>query len=513
MSDRNGNNKIVKLSTDLDSLASYHGRHSYRVFKNLVMENDNLGRTLLNNCNLQNCFIKNCKMDSVDFQGTEFFCCTFENVSFHGADIASCIFRNCSFDKCSFDAINFFDNNIVNSQIKDCKFNVSTINNNIWDKCEFIEFRPEDTSIYSNEFSYCLFTNSSLLSAIYYTIFDKCKFIDSEIDSYILGFQFGLLPKDLRTLNIVHFGEKNVTIGYIKDKLFKIYQERQMRIEAKILNMIFANNTGVEIEELVNLLFNELDCGYTIKVDEARFIRKILSHIYKTNRISLFYYLFIIYNISKNNILEYRKTLSDNLYNEISILYQFIFSIKMDLEKVYIEISNIFLSNIKYLEKAKIEFIYTCRPSYRVYEIINESSSHNISPILEFEGCFHEIYEFVIENLHYFAALVTITGVNLPSIVKKIKKFIKFIKDKFDKNGSNNDDDDKNNTGGVVIDDCTTTETVQITRRESGNIVMQNNNIIIQELTYEQTVRTVVRHKKEIITDYDKKNFKRFNIR
>ena len=511
MADKGNNNKIVKKFTNLDTLAGYHGRHSYRVFKNLFIENDDLSRTLLNNCNLQNCLIKNCKMDNVDYQGTEFFCCTFESVTFHGADIASCIFRNCSFDKCSFDATNFFDNNILNSKIKDSKFNVSTINNNIWDKCKFIEFCPDDTSIYSNEFSCCSFTNSSLLSAIYYTIFDKCKFIDSEIDSYILGFQFGLRPKDLRILNIEHFGEKNVSVDYMKKKLLKVYEERQMQIETKLLNMIFANNTGVEIEELISLLFIELENGYTVKVDEARFIRKILSHIYKTNKISLFYYLFIIDNIRKKNILEYRRILSDNLYNEISILCQFIFSIKMDLEKGYIKICDILLSNFGYLENAKIEFVYKRRPSYRIYEIINESSDYSIKPVSEFEGCFHEIYEFIIDNIDCFATLVTITGVNLSLIIKNIWKFVKFIKGKFNKNNSDNNDD-KKNAEHIAVEDYTKFETVEVENKESSNILIQGNTIIVQESIYKKTVQTVVIHRNEIIEGYDKKNFRGFNI-
>ena len=249
-------NKIIKLYSDSNLLTDYHGRHSYKVFRNLKIENFDLGRTLMNSCSLQNCNFTKCNMDSVDLQGTEFSNCTFIEVSFEGADITSCNFKDCTFERCAVNATNFIDNNFVKCKVVVTSFDEATVNNNIWSNCSFVRFNPNDTSMYSNEFIKCNFTDSKLLTAIYYTIFDNCEFIASEIDSYILGFTFGLRLADLRKLEIEHFNEKNADLKISLRKMHTVYAERRMPLEIKLLDMISSVNIGIEVEKLIKLLFN-----------------------------------------------------------------------------------------------------------------------------------------------------------------------------------------------------------------------------------------------------------------
>ena len=440
-------------------------------------------------------------MDSVDYQGSEFYCCTFENVSFHGADISSCIFKNSCFIKCDFNATNFIDNNIINCAVTSSNFIVSTINNNIWDKCKFLAFAPDDTSMYSNEFYFCIFEDCVLISAIYYTIFSKCRFYSTQIDSYILGFQYGLRHKDLKGLRIEHFKEKDVSTSFLKKDLSRIYIERQMYIEKNVFDMVFSNNIGEDLDELVRLLFNYIDIGLIVKIDEVRFIRKILNHIYKKKEIPLFYYIFIINDLQNKKFFEYKKLLSDNLFCEISILYQLIYSIKMEIESVYLEICDNLLNSKPLLENVTIEFVYKRRPNYRIYEIIEQSSNYKIKPIRELNGSFIE--DYLLNNpdiLMYLAAISTILGVNLYGFFKFICKSIKnLVKRKKEKNKAED----------TIVKKESVSEILEVT--EFNKNISTDNGIYREEIYYKIS-RTIISHKVEIIQNYDKNNLKKINI-
>lgn len=507
----------LQLYSESSSLMGFHARHSYKVFKNLQTEKLDLSKTLLNNCCLQKCSFINCEMDNVDFQGTEFDHCVFFSVSFHGADISSCIFKSCIFDNCKFASTNFIDNHISLSVIKSTGFDCATINNNIWTKCEFINFSPDDTSVYSNEFIKCKFIDSGLLSAIYYTIFDGCSFLNSEIDSYILGFQFGLKSKDLKKLVIEHFGEKHVDFKRMRKMMRTVFEERNMPLEHKILDLIFADNLGVEIEQLVNIFFNSISNGLIVKVDEVRFIRKIINNLYKENKISLFYYLLIIERLKEQPLLNYRNILSENVFNEITMLYHLLYSIKMEIESGYIQLCDIIYNNFSFIQYAQIELIYNKKPSFRVYEIINQITNKCCLPIQESYGSFHECYEITKEILENLSAILTIVGTSASAIIIAIKKFIKKRKSKKEKSAPLAQEVTEFKLMKVnketVSEEYTSTETYDIIENKVHEIQTENQNTFIRETIFHQTVHTVVVHKEKIISSYDKKNLKKFVIK
>ena len=507
----------LQLYSESSSLMGFHGRHSYKVFKNLQTENLDLSKTLLNNCCLQDCSFINCKIDNVDFQGTEFDHCTFFNISFRGADISSCIFKSCIFDNCKFASTNFIDNNISLSTIESTVFDYATINNNIWTKCEFINFSPDDTSVCSNEFIKCKFIDSGLLSAIYYTIFDGCSFLNSEIDSYILGFQFGLKSKDLKNLGIEHFGEKHVDFKRLRKIMRTVFEERNMPLENKILDLIFADNLGVEIEQLVNLVFNSISNGLIVKVDEVRFIRKIINNLYKGNKISLFYYLLIIERLNEQPLLNYRNTLSENIFNEITMFYHLLYSIKMEIESSYIQLCDIMYHKFSFIQDAQVELIYNKKPSFRIYEIINQITNKGCLPVRESYGSFHEWYEIAKEILENLSVILTIVGTSVSAIIIAIKKFIKKRKSKKEKSAPLEQEVAKFKSLKVnketLIEEYTLTETYDIIENKTHKIQTNNQNIFIRETIFHQTVHTVVVHKEKIISCYDKKNLKKIVIK
>ena len=503
--------------SESSSLMNFHGRHSYKVFKNIKTENFDLNKTLLNNCSLQNCVFINCQMDSVDYQGTEFEHCVFFNSSFKGSDISSCTFNGCMFDRCRFTATNFIDNNISSSIIKSTGFECATINNNIWTRCDFNHFMPDDTSIYSNEFINCKFVNSGLLSAIYYTIFDRCSFLDSEIDSYILGFQFGLKAKDLKSLKIEYFGEKYMDCKRMRKIMSTVYEERNMPLENKILDLIFTDNLGVEIEQLVNLIFHSLSNGLIVKVDEVRFIRKIINNLYKENKISLFYYLLIIQNLKEQPVLNYRNILSENVFNEITMFYHLLYSINMEIESGYIQLCDLINNDYPFIKNSQVELIYKKKPSFRIYEIINQMTDKRCLPVQESYGSFHECYLITKEILENLSAILTIAGTSISAIIIAVKKFIKKRKVNKENAIPLEQKDTKFETLKIhketVIKEYTSTESYKIVENKIDEIQTENHNTFIRETIFQQTVHTVVIHKEEMISYYDKKNLKKFVIK
>ena len=507
----------LQLYSESSSLMTSHGRHSYKVFKNIQMEDFDLSKTLLNNCSLQNCIFINCQMNSVDYQGTEFDHCVFSNISFKGSDISSCTFNGCMFDGCRFTATNFIDNNISSSIIKSTRFECATINNNIWTRCDFNHFMPDDTSIYSNEFIKCKFVNSGLLSAIYYTIFDRCSFLDSEIDSYILGFQFGLKTKDLKSLKIEHFGEKYVDCKRMRKMMSMVYEERNMPLENKILDLIFTDNLGVEIEQLVNLVFHSLVNGLIVKVDEVRFIRKIINNLYKESKLSLFYYLLIIQKLKEKPILNYRNILSENVFNEITMFYHLLYSINMEIESGYLQLCDLINTGYPFIKDSQFELIYRKKPSFRIYEIINQTTEKHCLPVQESYGSFHECYLITKEILENLSAILTIAGTSISAIIVAVKKFIK--KRKVDKKNAIllEQKDAKFETLKIyketVVKEYTSTETYKIVENKIHETQTKNQNTFIQETVFHQTVHTVVIHKEEMISCYDKKNLKKIIIK
>ncbi len=509
-------NRQLQLYSELDSLKEYHGRHSYKVFKNIQTENSDLSKTLLNNCCLQNCRFINCKMDSVDYQGTEFINCVFFNVSFKGSDISSCIFKYCTFENCEFEATNFIDNNISLSAVKSTAYDCATVNNNIWTKCEFVNFAPDDTSMYSNEFIKCKFIKSELLTAIYFTVFDRCSFISSKIDSYILGFQFGLMNKDFKRLDIEHFDEKHVGYKRIRNLLHTIYEERNMPLENKILDLSFSDKLGFDVEQLVNLVFVSLSNGLVIKVDEIRFIRKIINNLYKENKISLFYYLFIIEKLKGYPVLNYRNTLSENVYNEITMFYHLLYSIKMEIESGYIQLCDILTENYFYLHNVQIELIYNRKPDFRVYEIIQQITNKEFLPVHESFGSFHESYEIAKEVLENISLIMAIFGTSILAITKAVKKFIKKKKEKKENSASSKqavEATESTENREIVIEKYTSTDTYNVTEKKIHEIQNENSNTFIRETIFHKTVHTIIVHKEKIISGYDKKNLKKIVIK
>lgn len=506
-----------QLYAEVNSIMGFHGRHSYKVFKNCKTENLDLGRTLLNNCSLQNCGFINCSMDSVDYQGTEFDHCAFFNVSFKGADISSCIFKSCSFDNCKFASTNFIDNNISLSTFNSTDFDCATVNNNIWTRCEFIHFTPDDTAIYSNEFIKCSFFKSQLLSAIYYTIFNNCKFSDSVIDSYILGFQFGLRSKDFKNLEIEHFGEKNVDYKRMQKMMHMVYKERNMPLENKILDLIFTNKLGVEVERLVNLIFNSLSSGLIVKVDEVRFIRKIINNLYRENKISLFYYLLIIERLKEQPISVYRNILSENVFNEITMFYHLLYSIKMEIESGYIQLCDTINNNFPFLQNSQVELIYSEKPFFRIYEIINQITDKQYLPVQESYGSFHECYEITKEILENLSVILTIIGTSVSAIIIAIKKFVKKRKAEKEKSVTAEQENAEYKASKAdketVIENYTSTETYDIIEQKVREIQTEDQNTFIRETIFHQTVHTVVVHKEKVISCYDNKNLKKIVIK
>ena len=492
-----------------DKMLTQHGRHSYEVFEKANSSNKDLSKLLLNNCCVRHWQFNNCNIDNSDFQGTEFENCEFINTSFNGADITSCSFKNCIFINCKFLATNLIDTNIINSTINFAEINTATFNNNIWERCIFETFQPIDTSIFANDFIRCKFVNSELLTAIYYTIFDKCSFYETEIDSYILGFQFGLSDKDLNKMKIEHFGEKNMPLSKSLRLMNNIYDNRRMFLEKELLNIIRNRQIGNAIESLIKLLIDYINNGWKIKVDEIRFIRRIINYLYKNNGLQLFYYYYIITHIENLSSAYCRNVLTENLYNELMLLCHTLYSIKMDIENEYRNLSSLLFDNEEYLSQMQIEFIYKNKPDYRISNIIEKSCYNKpYLPIYESYGSFHEIYEIAKEVINNWAAIITIVG-GMFGVGKMIKSFFKRRRQK----KINHKKQIAHNTVGLIEDTSCEFSELMVIEETTKTITETTIASLEQEKILHKTVETIVNNRIAIIRDYDKNNIKKIIVK
>lgn len=502
----NKKDKSIQLFSPYNEIRTQHGRYSYKMFRNTLTKDCNLSKTLLNNCNLQNSTFQQCDLSSSDIQGTEFYQCAFINVTFNGGDISSCIFRECIFDNCFFIATNIIDNCFFNCKILSCKVESSTINTNILDFCIFQSFEPKDSSLYTNDFLKCNFIKCKLFSSIYYSIFEKCTFIESEIDSYIFGFQYGLRKKDLQSMKIEHFGIADIGFTASINSLRTIYKERQMILEESILNMICTSSLGESIELLIDILFKSIKDGYIIKTEHIRFIRRIIDHVYQENKISMYYYYFIIEKMKEQNIGLYRKKLPINVFNELTILYQSLYAIRIEQENYYMELAYLMKENSGIFNEIKIEFVYKSCPKIRLFELLSNVGIPEYYPIYEGIGSFHEVYLIAQEVCNNFAAIITIIG----GAVGAIKALKKLIKRKH--NGKDKLQKEKFKESNEIFYEIQQNEKTKYESRQliEKEVRLDNFN---QEYVFYNTVETTIIHKKAIIQSYKKSNIKQINFK
>ena len=242
-----------------------------------------------------------------DIEGCEFTACVFTGVSFNVADISSSNFQNCIFSDCKFFSANLLDNGFLRCTFSMCLVEGATVNTNLFEHSRFTQFCPEDSALYSNEFYHCVFKESRLLTSIYYTIFYKCSFFACEIDSYIFGFQFGLKQNQLNKMFIQHFGASGVGLSFALNALHVIYSDRQLKIEDLTLNFIKYEALGTTMMALIHDFIAMIHAGYIIKVDEIKFLRRIINFTYQNKLIPRYFYVLMAKDIFsiKSDILPY----------------------------------------------------------------------------------------------------------------------------------------------------------------------------------------------------------------
>ena len=508
---------IVPYSRTTDML-SKHSRHSYEVFKELQIEEADLSKTLINNCYLYKCNVFSCKMDDCDLQGNEFENCIFYNTSFVGADISSCRFRNCTFERCEFDSTNILDCEFIHSTLYDCNFYVATVTNNIFNGCIFEFFAPKDTSMCANQFVKCKFTDSKLLTAIYYSLFCNCRFENTCIDSYILGFQFGMKRSQLKKCSLEHFGEQNFQYDDAIKKMCDVYFERKMLLEKEMLSFIKSGDLEIKLERLVCLVFEMIDTGYIIKVDEVRFLRQIINFIWKNNMISPYWFSCIIDTLRQFDMRDYKSRLSDNVFNEITILFHTLYSIRMELMEEYKDFVNILKENREILPKIQLEIVYRKCPQLRLSTLLLEACNKEIQPAYEKKGSFIEVFNLFWENINEIAAFITLLGFGAGLIRGLIALIKENRKRKKSATCREQEDTFEYETVTTIVTEEFETEAVstQIDNYRNGmDLSVIGGNLSDerqQEATMTNVTKTISKHKVTIVKEYSN-NIKKISIK
>ena len=500
----------VVLFSDAQEELNKHSRHSYKIFRNLSLSNLDLTKSLLNNCCLSECNFTNCNLDSSDIEGCEFTACVFTSVSFNVADISSTSFQNCIFSDCKFFSANLLDNGFIRCTFSMCLIEGATINTNLFEHSCFTRLCPEDSALYSNEFAHCVFKESRLLTSIYYTIFYKCSFFACEIDSYIFGFQFGLRQNQLKRMSIQHFGTSRVELSFAIDALHDIYSDRKLKLEDLTLNFIKNEAMGTTMVALIHDFIAMIHAGYIIKVDEIKFLRRIINFAYQKNLIPQYFFVLMAKDIfSIKSVRAKKGNIADNALNELMILYHTVYSINVEIAQNYKDLVAFLLANKECLPTLSVELIYKKRPEYRLSSLLQDAYAIELYPIYERSGSFIECFQFVANHLNEIAAVVTILGFGI-DMIKTIRRLF-HKKAKKAENAS---------TAAPmafeqVIEEETFTEIYEVSTEidSLSQTSLRGNGDWAKEKYYNHMIRTVVQKRTIFIRYYDTDNIKKMNFK
>jgi|GEM_PF-4453123 len=400
----------------------YHCRLSFKRFSDLTVSNCDMGRALFNNCNFESIIFNSCKFVSADWQGSQFYNCKFINCDFEKCSIGSNWFKECSFENCALDGAIFSDNSFYITRLENSTTNAINISSNKFFICDFIntELRYD---VKLNYFFKTNFLSMKLFGSVFYNIFDECSFSSVLVDSYILGFQYGLTADNLDSCKFDFFEDGKVyNLHEIDFKIKDKYLERNMLLNAHMISSLnYTILPGQFIFNYLKTIIDMLSIKTVIKIDEIKFIRMILDVYYPKQTIAPIYIIrilneFICFQERNESIIQ------PNIESEIRFLLNNLFFIKTDyLNKMPKLISKFHSLKGK---NCKLKVTYNIKPSVRLIDLFNQSNSTSFFPkvIEEKDGSFVEIIDLVVyhtfEYLEFAAAFFSVVGVGI-----SIKKF------------------------------------------------------------------------------------------
>jgi len=421
--------ELYNLSNICDSDLVYHSRLTHKILCDATISSRDLSKSHLGQCTFRNVIFIDCSISTAEILGSRFIKCTFNQVLFDGTDINSTSFENCSFTKCHFDRSNIMDSVFLCASIAECSFDSTNIYTTQFNESVFNAFIPTDASINSNDFYHCKFFNSKILNSFYYSLFDKCRFIDTIVDSYTVGYQYGIKSNNINNSRIEHFGTLHVHNWL--SKLRDLYIQRGMVFQEITTHFVVSNHEGELLEQLYHTLADRIEKDRNIRLDDIRFIRRLTLFFYNKKRIENAYFIRIT-SIIKNSFTLISKNYGyqkSGLFNEMMALFASISLIYNEILASVEKTAAFLYKNYRLLDSLSLCIAYKVKPKKRLSDMAMEICGNAYLKIInEYKGSFiEELFVSLpplsqcITAVSFLASIFTLFDFGA-KIIKAIKK-------------------------------------------------------------------------------------------
>lgn len=429
----------------------------FQVFSNLELENDNLEYLqLVSSTVLASSF------QNVCFYNSSFLSTKFQNVDFNECNLKSADICSIWANNCCFQNINFSDANISDSTFVECIFDGSIFKSVSLTKCQFInctfeQFPMNDSTFSLNSFTRCNIKNTCFTESFYYQIFDECTFENVNMDTILLGFNFGFsqmvfsqLTKGVDLIEAdMGFKDKGL---YINAAIFRINQVQKYYDEAMIA--------------CVSALGEMIRQDILIKADEIEFLKNLTFYLHERELIApitilRIWKLLSDYSINSSSNIAIEKALPHTREYSNMLYFSFIdFQKKLQDNLMLLpKISNASAT-------AELKIVYTERPTSSLLNYLTDFSL-SVGPncpepylIRTEKGSFYEYHEIAVTIIPYLQTFFGLLAVIVPIII--------------DQRQNHNDDKKTSNEKGSKEVEITLTAT----ENNSITPILSNTNFI-----------------------------------
>ena len=387
-------NTNILNNTEITDTNKYKEKLSY-----LTVRGSSFKHSTFKNCDIMGCKIydsnfRDIILNNADIISIQVSNCTFTNVSFDGTCMEDIFLKKCVFENCSF----------KNFTMKNCSFT----------ECEFYKFKPNCCLCELNNYIDCSFVDSAFSSSFHYQIFSDCTFVNTSVEIELLGYNYGLLNKEIALQEISLNGlDSTNNIDY----LYNDYLNQNLYANAFILkfNYEYPDNPSILLlwADFLEIILKK---DIIIKSNELVFIKNLISYFSSRNEIAPL--ILFVLNKKLINAININPVENSKIKDDIILL----------INNIYFEFKKItqeFLSRINSCFPKKrnvlIEIKYLEKPEKDLSQILNEFGIGHCKQIKTKTGSFYEWIscpENMVQCLEVFLMLL---GIATPIVYDSIK--------------------------------------------------------------------------------------------
>jgi hypothetical protein len=365
-------------------------------------------------------------MSEIAWHGTQSINCKFINCNFNNSNIKSSWFKETCFNSCDLSFTDIIDNTFNKNEFNTCKFEKTSIATNTIIDTLFKSIIWDDGNIISNIFTNCSFEKMKIDCEFYFNLFEEAFFLNTMIDAYYLGFQYGLTKRNYKENKLVFLSEDLGDLNKIMEKMQETYLDRKLLTSWTITKSIINNdNPGKLMYDLVYNLIIMIQESVIIQAEELRFIRRIIETNFNSNTVAPLYFFKVLnklrfFSEKINQLLLF----DSNIKSEFLVLFNYINFATISFYNKCIEFQNLLKQKADLLEDKNLIITYNFQPSIRLHDFV---SSFNVTPPLVIKteiGSFIEWLSIAMSSskdwLEYIVAVFVLLGEG-KNILKAIK--------------------------------------------------------------------------------------------